>query len=305
MSFDADYLVDRRRLKRSLTWWRVLAILALVLAVTAAVGRFTGVSGVAGKAHVARMAVDGIIVDNDRRDQALAEIADNARVKALIVRVNSPGGTVVGGEALYHHLRTVAEKKPVVVVMGEVAASAAYMTALGGDHILAREGTVTGSIGILLQSTDLTGLLDKLGIKPESVKSTPLKAQPNPLESFTPEARETAEAVVRDLYEMFVGLVADRRDLSREQAFALADGRVYTGRQAVANGLVDALDGEPEAREWLAESHGIPASVPVQDVDLLGPEEKVRRLIGQVFGKTLFSERLRLDGLISVWHPEL
>jgi len=80
---------------------------------------------------------------------------------------------------------------------------------------------------------------------------------------------------------------------------------VYTGRQAVANGLVDALGGETEAREWLAESHGIPASVPVHDVDLLGPEEKVRRLIGQVIGKTLFSERLRLDGLISVWHPEL
>jgi len=111
--------------------------------------------------------------------------------------------------------------------------------------------------------------------------------------------------VVRDLYEMFVGLLADRRELSREQAFALADGRVYTGRQAVANGLVDALGGEPEARTWLAESHGIPASVPVQDVDLLGPEEKVRQLIGQVIGKTLFSERLRLDGLISVWHPEL
>jgi len=305
MSFDADYLVDRRPLKRSLTWWRVLAILALVLAVAAAVGRFSGVSGVAGAAHVARMAVNGIIVDNDRRDQALADIADDARVKALIVRVNSPGGTVVGGEALYHNLRAVAEKKPVVVVMGEVAASVAYMTALAGDHILAREGTVTGSIGILLQSTDLTGLLDKLGIKPESVKSSPLKAQPNPLESFTPEAREAAESVVRDLYEMFVGLVANRRELSRERAFALADGRVYTGRQAVANGLVDALGGEAEAREWLAESHGIPASVPVQDVDLLGPEEKVRWLIGQVIGKTLFSERLRLDGLISVWHPEL
>jgi len=136
MSFDADYLVDRRRLKRSLTWWRVLAILALVLAVAAAVGRF---GEVAGKAHVARMAVNGLIVDDDRRDQALSEIADSANVKTLIVRVNSPGGTVVGGEALYRNLRTVAEKKPVVVVMGEVAASAAYMTALGGDHILARE----------------------------------------------------------------------------------------------------------------------------------------------------------------------
>ena len=302
MALDADSVIDRRRLKRRLTLWRIVAVVAVVLAVIAALGRF---GGYFERAQVGRLSVEGVIVDDPRRDQALRDVAADDDVLALIVRIDSPGGTVVGGEALFRNLRMVAERKPVVAVMGEVATSAAYMTALAGDRIIAREGTITGSIGVIMQTADLTGLLDKIGVKPESVKSTPLKAQPNPLETFTPAAREAAREVVLNLYEMFVGMVEERRQLGHDRTLALADGRVFTGRQAVANGLIDELGGEPEARAWLDEVGDIDSTVPVREVEVGRPEERLRDLVGGLVGKAIFSERLRLDGLISLWHPEL
>ena len=269
--------------------------------VLAAIGRF---EALVERAHVARIDIDGMIVDDADRDQALADVAEDSAAKALIVRINSPGGTVVGGETLYRRLRQVAEKKPVVAVMGELATSAAYMTAIGSDYIVAHDGTLTGSIGVILQTADLTGLLDKLGIKPETVKSSPLKAQPNPLEPFTPEAREATRKVVGDVYEMFVSMVQERRKLSREQVDAVADGSVFTGRQAKANGLVDALGGEREARAWLErDARHRRDRLPVRDVELRGPGEELRDLVGGLVGKALFSERLTLDGVVSVWHP--
>ncbi len=300
MSLDADQALDRRRLKRRLTFWRIAAVVAVVVAVVAAVGR-VGV----GENHVARLVVGGIILDDPWRDDALAGIAEDDNAKALIVRIDSPGGTMVGGEALYTSLRAVAGKKPVVAVMGGTATSAAYMTALGADHILARAGSVTGSIGVIMQTADITGLLEKLGVKPETIKSRPLKAQPNPLEPLTPKAREAARFVVLDLFEMFVDMVQQRRNLPRDEVLALADGRVFTGRQAVANGLVDALGGESDARRWLAETHAIATSLPVRDVEIEHEGALWRDLITGFVGKVLFSERLRLDGPISVWHPSL
>lgn len=300
MSIDADWLVDRRRLKRRLTWWQVAAIAAVVLAVLAAIGRFEPLFE---RAHVARIDVDGIIVADDARDQALADLAGDSTTKAVLVRIDSPGGTVVGGETLYRRLRQIAEHKPVVAVMGELATSAAYMTAIGSDWIVAREGTLTGSIGVIVQSADVTGLLEKIGIKPEMVKSSPLKAQPNPLEPFTPEARAATQRVVLDVFDMFVGMVQERRKLTPQQLAAVTDGGIFTGRQAQANGLIDALGGEDEARGWLESQRGVATSLPVRDVDLRGTEQQLVDMFGATAKKALFSERLSLDGLISVWHP--
>lgn len=299
---DVDYWLDRRRLKRALTRWRLIAIAALVLAALAAAGRVDRI--VAGR-HVARLAVDGIIVDDRERDRALARLAKDDAVHALIVRIDSPGGTVVGGETLFRRLREIAAKKPVVAVMGEVATSAAYMAALGCDHIVAYEGTVTGSIGVIMQTTDVTELLGRIGIKPETIKSGPLKAQPNPLEPFTPEAREATKKIVNDMFEMFVAMVADRRHLDLGTVRTLADGRVLTGRQALASGLIDAVGGEDEARAWLEANRQIDRRLPVRDVNLIGPQQELLDLFEGAIGKMLFTEGVRLDGLVSVWHPQL
>ncbi len=301
MGLDSDLVVDRRRLKRRLLLWRAVAIVATVVAVVAIVG---GVRDLAQGDHVARLSVENLIMDDPWRDAALAQVAEDSSARALLVRIDSPGGTVVGGEALYHSLRAVAEKKPVIAVMGQLATSAGYMIALGANHIVARAGTITGSIGVIMQSADVTGLLDKLGIKPYSIKSRPLKAQPNPLEPLSEEARRAAKAVVLDFFEFFVNLVGERREMTRETVLSLADGRIFTGRQALASGLVDQIGGETQARDWLEKTHGIEVSLPVRDVTVDHEEEFWRDAIGNAVGEMLSSERLRLDGLVSLWHPD-
>lgn len=302
MSLDADYVVERRRLKRRLTFWRVLGVVALVAAVVAAAGRFDLRRQ---QDHVAQIAIGGLILDDPARDEAMKEVADDDKVKALLVKIDSPGGTYVGGEALYESLRQVGEKKPVVAIMGTTATSAGYMSALGSDHIVARSSTLTGSIGVILQTADVTGLLDKIGIKSVVVKSGPLKAQPNPLEKFLPAARKATEAIIADYFDMFVTLVAERRSLSREQVLKLADGRIFSGRQAKKAGLVDALGAEPEARKWLSETHKIADSLPVKEVKVKHEDELWRDLFDSMIGKVMFSERLSLDGVIALWHPDL
>ncbi len=274
MTHDSDILVDRRRLKRGLVLWRALAIIALVGAVLVGVVRF---QGLAVREHVARLTVDGLIVADPELVEALVELAENARAKALIVRIASPGGTFVGGESLYHALRKVAKEKPVVAVLGTVATSAGYMTAIGADRIFAHEGTITGSIGVLMQTTDITGLLGKLGISAEAIKSGPLKAVPSPFEPLTDEARAATQAIIDDMHVVFISMVAERRGLADDRARELADGRIYSGRQALEFQLVDAIGGIAEARKWLADEKGIAESLPTQDVEVERPGEGWRR----------------------------
>lgn len=300
MAGEADYLIDRRRLKATLMRWRVGAVLAVVVALLVVVGRF---DSLVGRQHVSRLTVDGIIFEDVKRDEALEDVADDDSARALIVRINSPGGTVVGGEALYTRLRQVARNKPVVAVIGELGTSAAYMTALGCDRILAREGSLTGSIGVILQATDLTGLFDKVGIKPETVKSSPLKAQPNPFETFTPEARAATRDVVLNMYEMFVAMVGERRELAGDRLKLVADGRVFTGRQAVQNNLIDDIGGEEEARLWLEEAHSVARDLPTRDVAIRVESDSILDLVGGIIGKGYFREGLTLDGLVAIWQP--
>lgn len=306
MALESDQAVDRRRLKRRLSFWRAAAVIAVAALVVVGVTRSRGgpLAPLIERAHVERLAVAGVISEDAARSAALKDVLKDDRVKALIVDINSPGGTVVGSEELFRELRAIAAKKPVVAVMGTLAASGGYMTALGADHIVAREGTITGSIGVIMQSADVTGLLKKLGIEPEAIKSAPLKAVPSPLEPLTPEGREATKAVVMDMYDMFVGMVAERRNLPPDEAKKLADGRVYTGRQAVALKLIDQIGGEDEARAWLETARGVPASLPVRDVRIERDSPGVLGFAGEWIGKALFSERLTLDGLMALWHPE-
>ena len=300
MTHESDMLVERRRLKRGLVLWRLLAIVALVAAVLAGVARF---DTLVGRDHVARLAVEGLIVTDRARVEALADIAGDPRAKALIVRIDSPGGTFVGGEALYQALREVAVQKPVVAVMGGVATSAGYMAALAADHIFARHGTITGSIGVMVQTADVTALLDKLGVSAEAIKSGPLKSVPSPLEPLTDRAREATQSIIDDMHALFTALVAERRGLADERARELADGRVYSGRQALELALVDGIGGEAAARDWLTEDKNIPESLPTREVEIERPDMGWLPSILSLTGNLLFSERLMLDGLLSVWHP--
>ncbi|MSP80854.1 MAG: signal peptide peptidase SppA [Rhodospirillales bacterium] len=302
MTLNTDAYIDRRRLKRGLLFWRLAAVAAVVAGVAAGYARFDGYPL---SDYVARFEVDGIILQDPKRDELLAGIANDRRAKALIVRIDSPGGTFVGGETLFRSLRRVAETKPVVAVMDGMATSGGYMAAVAADHIVARPSTITGSIGVIFQTADITGLLEKIGIKPETFKSGPLKAQPNPFEKVSPAVRDATQGVVRELYGMFVDMVAERRGLERSRVAGIADGSVFSGRRARELGLVDALGDEEEARAWLADQRGVAKTLPIRKVALKRERELIRDMLDETVGKALFSERLRLDGAIAVWHPSL
>lgn len=303
MAFDPDRLIERRRLKRGVIVWRTLGVVALVLLAIVAVVRF-GLDERGGD-RVVRLWVDGIVLDDPALEARLDEVAENDRVKALLVRIDSPGGTATGGEAIFHALRRVAARKPVVAVMGTTATSGGYMVALGADHILARVSSLTGSIGVILQTAELTELLADLGIKTEAIKSAPLKAQPSPFEPLTEEARAAVKSVIDDTYDMFVDMVVERRNLPRQSVLALADGRVFTGRQAQELGLIDAIGGEPEARAWLEANRDVPKDLPVRDIRREDLEAGWLGTLGARLGDAIVPARLRLDGLVSLWQAQL
>jgi len=301
MSLETDLLIDRRRLQRRLWFWRGLAVVAVVGCGLLALGRTGTVIG----AHVARLSVTGIITENRKLTEAVARLAKDDSVKALEVFVDSPGGSVAGGESLHDAIALVAAKKPVVTVMGGTAASAGYMVSVPAARIFARGSTLTGSIGVLLESAEASGLLARVGINSEVITSGPLKDQPSLTRPLTPQGREVLQALVMDMYDQFVGMVASGRHMDADKVRELGDGRAYTGRQALQLGLVDQLGGEAEARAWLASERGVSASLPVQDVQLGGLAERAfgSALSGVAEGllKTVLLQGLMLDGAWSLW----
>jgi len=260
----ADLIIERRQTRRRLAFWRIVAIVAVVIAIIAMIPPSTFTTT---RDHLARIRIDGVIVEDRLRDAALQDLAEADHVKAVIVRINSPGGTVAASEALYEGLRRIAESKPVVAVMSEAAASGGYIAAIATDHIVARGSTLTGSIGVIAQMPNFAGLMEKIGVDVTRVKSAPLKAEPN----FTSRPDEAVLAAQKELIDdsfgWFKGLVETRRGISGATLDAVSDGRVFTGRQALENGLVDAIGGEEVARAWLESSHGLAADMNVVDYD--------------------------------------
>jgi protease-4 len=304
MGLEADLLLDRRRLKRRLAFWRVLAVLAVCAAIGVGVWRS---GAVGGGAHVARLKVNGIIAEDHERDLAVAKLADDNSVKALELWIDSPGGSVAGGEGLHDAVLAVARRKPVVAVMGGTAASAAYMIAVAANRIFCHAGTLTGSIGVIMEAPEVGGLLDKLGIVNQTLVSGPLKGQPSLTQPLSPAGREMLQGLVMDLYDQFVGMVAVGRHMDAARVRALADGRPYTGRQAVQLGLADQFGGETEARAWLAKVKGVPANLPAREIKGKSLVEEL--LVGRFDGfaprllKALLLQRVAIDGPWALWQP--
>lgn len=320
MSLDADAIVDRRRLRRKLTFWRVAALLIVLIAVGIGAAMVMPGSGITpGEASIARVKIQGLIRGNQARVDALERLG-KSRARAVIVHLDSPGGTTAGAEQLYDALRTLQSKKPMVVVVDGLAASGAYIAALASDHIIAHDTSLVGSIGVLFQYPNFTEVLKTLGIKVEEVKSSPLKAAPNSFEPTSPEARAAIEAIVLDSYAWFKGLVKERRKLNDDELTKVADGRVFTGRQSVPLRLVDQLGNEKTALAWLEKEKKIPATTPVRDYSLeprfrelsflhvaaLGFEMAGLSGLAQrvaTWSGVAAVERLNLDGLLALWHP--
>jgi protease IV len=321
MTLDPDAIVDRRRMRRKLTFWRAGAVVIAIAAV-AAVGFATIPSSTwmeTGSGYIARIKITGLIRGNDDRSEALEKLSKSS-AKAVIVHLDSPGGTTAGSEQLYDSLRRLQAKKPMVVVVDGLAASGAYIAAISADHIIALDTSLVGSIGVLFQYPNFTELLKTVGVNVEAIRSSPLKAAPSGFEPTSPEARAAIAAIVADSYNWFRGLVKDRRQLDEGQLAAVADGRVFTGRQAIGLKLVDALGNERTALAWLEREKKIPADTPVRDVSLtprfgelsflhiaawtfqaVGLSAFAQRI--EEWGAVQAVERLNLDGLLALWHP--
>jgi len=318
MALRADDLIDRRRLRRKLTFWRVAAF-AVVAAGLIALSAWVYDDDFAGTgvSHIAKVRIEGTITEDEELIKRLETIRQSSTVKGVILSIDSPGGTTVGGESIYEEVRKLAADKPVVAEVGTLAASAGYMIATATDHIVARKTSIVGSIGVLIQYPDVSGLMDKLGIKLEEVKSSPLKASPSPFKPTNDDERAMVRKLILDSYDWFVGIVAERRKMTREQALALADGSIFTGRQGLANGLIDAVGGESVAIDWLA-TKGVDAKLKV--VEWKDTDRRAGFLLSKSMAKMaasalglpdaggdviheLGADRLFLDGLVSVWHP--
>ena len=280
----------------------MFAVLALIVA---ALAGLRGAGLTPAGAHIERITVNGLITEDRKLTQAVYALAADDHVKAVILSIDSPGGSVAGGETLNAAIAHVAAKKPVVVTMGGLAASAGYMIAVPATRIFARESTLTGSIGVLLETGEISGLLGKLGISAEVVRSGPLKDEPSLVRPVSPEGKAVLQGLVNDMYDQFVSMVAAGRHLDAAKVRSLADGRPYTGRQALSLGLVDAIGGEPEAKDWLASARGISAGLPVQDLSGGGIASqafsgKLGMILLEVW-KSLISQSVSLDGPLALW----
>jgi len=284
MSLTPDQMIDRIKTRRQLVNWRSMFLIAAFLLILALFGgkEVSKVPVISGE-YVARIYIDDVIFDDHYRLESIDRATKDNSIKGVIVHVNSPGGTVVGGENLYYALRRLSETKPVVVVMGDLAASAGYMVSVAADHIVARSGSVLGSIGVIAQTFEAVDLAEKLGVKFYNFKSSPLKGGVLPTEKVTPEQIAAMDSVINDIYQTFFNMVLHRRDIEKHKLQKLADGRVFTGNQGLENGLIDQIGGEFEAIEWLKKEKGIPDSIKVIDYKVTAPENNFSRFLESMY----------------------
>ncbi|HZM07743.1 MAG TPA: signal peptide peptidase SppA [Methylocella sp.] len=315
--FFADYLAERRIFQRKLSYWRIAAFSALILGVAVSGLRLFGTdASLSFTPHIARLAIEGIITGDRETLKLIQKIEDSKSTEAVLITIDSPGGTTSGAERLYDAIRRLSAKKPTVAVVGSMAASGGYIAAIGADQIVALGNALVGSIGVLVQYPNFTKLLDTVGVKVEDVKSSPLKAAPNGFEPSSPEARAALAALVSDSFTWFKSLVKERRAMSDEQLQVVADGRVFTGRQGIELHLVDRLGGEREAIEWLQKEKNIAKDLPVRDwkqdrtlerLGILSFSARAAEVLGLGSLSVVLDhaangvqERM-LDGLLSIW----
>lgn len=320
MMLETETVLDRRRLRRHVSFWRMAAVTAAVVAVGALAFTNDRIAGLVGTKHIARVSFTGAITEDRDQIKLLKKLADDDRAAAVLVYVNSPGGTSTGGEAIYEELRTIARKKPVVAQFGTVAASAGYIIGLASDHIVSRGNTITGSVGVLVQWPEVTDLMEKIGVKVQEVKSGELKASPSPFQKLDEKSRVATKDMVDDGFKWFLELVKERRGIDPRSVAGLDQGRIFSGRQALEAKLVDQLGGEAEAVKWLEEKRNVDKDLKVVD----RKPEKTSGWPGLNIFRTLARDvaadmvdgasealarnsglsAIRLDGLVSVWQPE-
>ena len=285
MSINPDYLAERKLNKNTIRNLKLIAIvLLLVIAFLSSQKLLKSNKSFLptpskGSDYIALLRIEDVIFEDYKKEKKILELKEDKNVKAVVVYINSPGGSAGASERMYSILKSIKQNKPVVAVMGTVAASGGYMISLAAEHIIAYNSTLTGSIGVLTQNVEITELAEKMGISLSNFKSSELKAAPNYSEKVTQEVREATMSTVLDIYNFFVGLIAENRKIPIEDVIKISDGRVYTGRQAFALGLIDEIGTTENALDWLQKNKGLSKDLELKEVNLIGLEESLRDII--------------------------
>lgn len=279
MKNTSDNLSALIYLKNKLHKWKNIAIIfliiSLILLFRILFGEFLYSSFVGD--YIANVRIDGEILGDDYRSEVLQKIALDKHIKAVIFNIDSPGGAIVASEILYSEIRGISQIKPSVAVVGSTLASGAYMAAVGVDHIIAHNSSVIGSIGVILQSFEVTELASKVGVKLQTYKSSPLKAMPSPYEKSDQASNQSIQATIDDSYQFFKDLVYQRRKnkLDKNNLARIFDGRIYTGRQALKLGLIDEIGSNANALLYLKNTYKLPVEgLPLQEVPTRKVENK-------------------------------
>ncbi len=248
---------------------------------------------------IAKITINGVIIDNEEIFEDLSKLENDKNLSGLLIIVNSPGGTVVSSKQLYRKLKRISKSIPTAVSMKEVAASGGYMVSLAGKKIFCYEGTLTGSIGVILQSANIQELMQNIGIKPIIFKSGELKAVPNPLETIELNGEENIKKVIKDLHDSFLSLVKNERKISEENLKLISDGRIFTGTAAKKINLVDEIGDESDAIKWL--NNEIKSEKELEIIDI-----NEKKMINSFFNfsifKNLFNEvSFYPNGLYAIW----
>ena len=251
---------------------------------------------------VAKISIQGIIQDrNDIIDQ-LDSLNKDTNVKGLITIINSPGGTYVGSKEVYDSIESISKKIPTVVYMKEMATSGGYLASLSSDKIFGNEGTITGSVGVILQSADISELLNKLGINPVIIKSGELKAVPNPAEQIDEKKLKYLEDVIKVMQKEFLQLVKGKRDISDATLRLISDGRIFTGKQAKDLKLIDEIGNENDALNWLKKEAGVKDDVDIKDLS-------IKNNINQILNLSFLKKKINYfnqnfyNGFVAIWAP--
>jgi len=287
---DLNHVIDRKLLLRKISKWRFLAIFLLLFFIFELLA---GDLEVFQDDYVAKIKIEGFISDETYRNDQLANLSEDTQVKAVIIDINSPGGTFVGGERLFNNIKKISASKPTVAVLGNQATSAAYLAALGADYIIASRGTLTGSVGVLLQSAEVSGLAEKIGINPVIIKSDKYKAVPHPAEKIDELDRQYLSKLVEESRDIFLEIVTTNRpDLTEEGLIEVKAGKVFVGQRAKEYNLIDSIGDFDTAKTWLQSKHVVTDNI--VNIELQPVNKSIKSLLNGFFIPNMSSGGLKL-----------
>ena len=280
MSLDWQILEETKKKWYRKGLWRGILISIVLAAVVYLFSNFTNFSS--NFSHIARININGIIFDNTEIVEIFDNLAKNDNVKSVLVKINSPGGTVVGSESLYVAINSLSQKKPVISLMGEIATSGGYIVALASNYILARQNTLTGSIGVIVENQNFSELSQKIGVRIDTTKSGKIKGGQNPISPLDPLVKINNQKLVNYSFDWFISIIKKNRNITQSVLELVSDGRTLTGGMALELGLIDAIGTEKEALKYLETNYPDFKGLPIIDIETPGKKFFLNEIINRI-----------------------